>query len=236
MPSAAESLLPLIQQLCGGQPPLRIRCWDGSEISTADCNACATGDGQPASDAAIVITSPVALRRILWQPNELGFSRAYVAGEIEVEGGIWPLFQLQALLSHDDRPNGWKARLEAGRRLFAAVRGVGALGRPPEPPPEEARLHGSLHSRGRDAQAIAHHYDVSNDFYRLFLGETMLAISYDGEDRMKHIPVLVLMYFTYCQVWIYIVIKALWIEYIKKEKRTWDKTVRFDVDATTAVR
>ena len=111
MPSAAESLLPLIQQLCGGQPPLRIRCWDGSEISTADCNACATGDGQPASDAAIVITSPVALRRILWQPNELGFSRAYVAGEIEVEGGIWPLFQLQALLSHADRPNGSKARL-----------------------------------------------------------------------------------------------------------------------------
>lgn len=63
----------------------------------------------------------------------------------------------------------------------------------------------------------------------LFLGETMLAISYDGEDRIKHIPVLVLMYFTYCQVWIYIVIKALWIEYVKKEKRTWDKTIRFDV-------
>jgi len=63
----------------------------------------------------------------------------------------------------------------------------------------------------------------------LFLGETMLAISYDGEDRLKHIPVLVLMYFTYCQLWIYIVIKALWIEYVKKEKRTWDKTVRFDV-------
>ena len=64
----------------------------------------------------------------------------------------------------------------------------------------------------------------------LFLGETMLAISYDGEDRLKHIPVLVLMYFTYCQLWIYIVIKALWIEYARKEKRTWDKTVRFDVD------
>ena len=63
----------------------------------------------------------------------------------------------------------------------------------------------------------------------LFLGETMLAISYDGEDRLRHIPVLVLMYFTYCQLWIYIVIKALWIEYVKKEKRTWDKTIRFDV-------
>jgi cellulose synthase/poly-beta-1,6-N-acetylglucosamine synthase-like glycosyltransferase len=65
----------------------------------------------------------------------------------------------------------------------------------------------------------------------LFLGETMLAISYDGEDRIRHIPVLVLMYFTYCQLWIYIVIKALWIEYVKKEKRTWDKTIRFDVSS-----
>ncbi|HTY58713.1 MAG TPA: glycosyltransferase, partial [Bacteroidota bacterium] len=45
----------------------------------------------------------------------------------------------------------------------------------------------------------------------LFLGETMLAISYDGEDRLRNVPVLVLMYFTYCQLWIYIVIKALWI-------------------------
>ena len=70
----------------------------------------------------------------------------------------------------------------------------------------------------------------------LFLGETMLAISYDGEDRLKHIPVLVLMYFTYCQLWIYIVIKALWIEYVKKEKRTWDKTVRFDVDPGAGAR
>jgi cyclopropane-fatty-acyl-phospholipid synthase len=68
MSSAAESLLPLIQQLCGGQPPLRIRCWDGSEISTAACAVCA-GDGEPAPDAAIVIKSPMALRRILWQPN-----------------------------------------------------------------------------------------------------------------------------------------------------------------------
>jgi len=66
----------------------------------------------------------------------------------------------------------------------------------------------------------------------LFLGETMLAISYDGEDRVKHIPVMILMYFTYCQLWIYIVIRALWIEYVQREKRTWDKTIRFDVGAS----
>jgi cyclopropane-fatty-acyl-phospholipid synthase len=47
------------------------------------------------------------------------------------------------------------------------------LRRAPEPPPEEIRLHGGRHSRSRDAAAIAHHYDVSGDFYRLVLGPTM---------------------------------------------------------------
>jgi cyclopropane-fatty-acyl-phospholipid synthase len=60
-----------------------------------------------------------------------------------------------------------------GRTLARLVRGTGGLRRPPEPPPEEIRLHGRRHSRSRDAAAIAHHYDVSGDFYRLVLGPTM---------------------------------------------------------------
>jgi cellulose synthase/poly-beta-1,6-N-acetylglucosamine synthase-like glycosyltransferase len=63
----------------------------------------------------------------------------------------------------------------------------------------------------------------------LFLCETMLAISYDGEDKLRHLPVLVLMYFTYCQLWIYVVVKALWSDYVRREKHIWDKTVRFEV-------
>jgi len=143
MPTAAEALLPLIQQLCNGEPPLRVRCWDGSEISPGSCATSQThesaqgGDATtastdaelPALGATLIIKSPTAMRRILWQPNELGFSRAYVAGEIEVEGGIWQLFQLQALLSHADRPSGSRARLEAGRRLVAAARAAGDASR-----------------------------------------------------------------------------------------------------------
>ncbi len=128
----------------------------------------ATSDG-----ATVVFSSPNAVRRILWMPNELGLARGYVAGEIGVEGDIYSLFRLQALLSPADRPSGWRARLEGGRLLLAAARATGALGPPLQPPAEEARLRGARHSRARDAQAIAHHYDVSNDFYRLFLGETM---------------------------------------------------------------
>jgi cyclopropane-fatty-acyl-phospholipid synthase len=42
-----------------------------------------------------------------------------------------------------------------------------------KPPAEEVRLRGKRHSRARDAAAIAHHYDVSNEFYRLVLGPSM---------------------------------------------------------------
>jgi cyclopropane-fatty-acyl-phospholipid synthase len=56
--------------------------------------------------------------------------------------------------------------------LIAAWR-LGALGRPPERPAEEVRLGGWRHSKRRDAAAISHHYDVSNDFYRLVLGPAM---------------------------------------------------------------
>jgi len=171
MSGAGEALLPLVRHLCGGDPPLRLRFWDGSELGPG---AGAAGrDPAEGNGATVVFSSPNAVRRVLWMPNELGLARAYVAGEIEVQGDIYSLFRLQALLSPADRPSGWRARLEGGRRLLAAARATGALGGPLEPPPEEARLHGARHSRARDAQAIAHHYDVSNDFYRLFLGETM---------------------------------------------------------------
>ncbi len=64
----------------------------------------------------------------------------------------------------------------------------------------------------------------------LFIFEITLAISYDDEDGFKKIGIILLMYFTYCQLWIYIVLKAAYQEYIKKEKRVWAKTVRFDTE------
>jgi cellulose synthase/poly-beta-1,6-N-acetylglucosamine synthase-like glycosyltransferase len=62
----------------------------------------------------------------------------------------------------------------------------------------------------------------------LFIAEIVLSISYDDEDSMQNIGLTVLMYFTYCQLWIYIVLRAAYQD-IKKEKRIWQKTRRFDV-------
>jgi cellulose synthase/poly-beta-1,6-N-acetylglucosamine synthase-like glycosyltransferase len=63
----------------------------------------------------------------------------------------------------------------------------------------------------------------------LFLFEIMLSLSYDKEDKPKNFFLILLMYFTYCQLWIYLIFKAYYIDNIKKEKHTWDKTVRFNV-------
>ncbi|MBV8303776.1 MAG: class I SAM-dependent methyltransferase, partial [Acidimicrobiia bacterium] len=115
--------------------------------------------------ATLVLRSPAALQRILTAPGELGFGRAYVAGDLEVHGDIWAALSLR-----DRLPD---VHLEP-RQWRAVLRLVGAAGlRRPPPPPEETRLHGRLHTKSRDAAAIAHHYDISNEFYALFLGPTM---------------------------------------------------------------
>jgi cyclopropane-fatty-acyl-phospholipid synthase len=138
--------------------PLAVRWWDGSE----------TQFGEP--NATIVVRSPQALRRLLYQPNELGLSRAFVAGEVDVEGDIFSLLDPPAAATGLRRRAGARTAVSLWR---VALR-LRAVGLPMAPPPEEARLAGGLHSRRRDERAISHHYDVGNDFYRLVLGESMV--------------------------------------------------------------
>ena len=115
------------------------------------------------------VRSPDAVRRLLWSPGELGLARAFVMGDIDFEGDI---FELLAAL-HGGGP---RSRRTSGTRLpwqaLQAARRLGVIGRPLPPPPEEAAPRGRLHSRRRDAQAMQHHYDVSNDFYAMVLGPT----------------------------------------------------------------
>jgi len=142
-----------IGRLLGADPPVAVECYDGSRIGPED------------SESMLVVRSPLALRYVLTAPGELGFARAYVSGELDVEGDIFDVLALR-----DNLPD---VKLGASEWLDLA-RLAGSTGlRPLPPPPEEARLHGRRHSKERDAAAIAHHYDVSNDFYRLVLGPSM---------------------------------------------------------------
>jgi cyclopropane-fatty-acyl-phospholipid synthase len=117
------------------------------------------------SRLGVVLRSPDALRRIATAPGELGFARAYVAGDLDIEGDIY-----EAIASLEGR----RALVPLIRELVPVARAMGVAALRPLPvPPEEARLHGRRHSKARDAAAIAHHYDVSNHFYRLVLGPSM---------------------------------------------------------------
>ncbi len=154
--TAAEIMEPALATFFPDGLPVRFEFWDGSSLGVDD----GTGVAR--------IVSPDALRRIVWAPGELGLGRAYVAGDLDMDGDL--LEVLRAL-------EGGVVRHDFGlRELVAAAqaaRRAGALGRPLPPPPEEAHQHGWRHSKHRDATAISHHYDVGNDFYRLLLGPSM---------------------------------------------------------------
>jgi cyclopropane-fatty-acyl-phospholipid synthase len=149
----SESLAAAVDDHLRGHGSLALVLSDGRVLGPDDARA------------RLIVRSPDALRRIVTAPGELGFARAYVAGEIDLDGDIYAA--LPALL---EVPSG---RELAGLWLQAA-RTVGMRGLRPLPPPsEEATLRGRRHTRRRDAAAIAHHYDVSNTFYRLVLGPSL---------------------------------------------------------------
>ena len=159
--TVAERLLPVMRFFFGAEMPIEVEAWDGSRL------------GPRQGAARLVIRSPEALRRLLTAPNELGLGRAYVAGELDIEGDIYAALgirdQVEKERNTDDLRMGARGWLDAVR----AAANLRLVGLPPAPPPEEARLGGLRHSLRRDARAVQHHYDVSNDFYRLVLGPTL---------------------------------------------------------------
>ena len=156
-PTTASRLLGVLEAMLQTPLPIRLRAWDGSTAGPADA-------------PTLVIRHKRALRRIMWQSNELGLARAYVSGEIDVEGDLYDaLSRLSALL--------WAGpdlhRMPV-REVAADLIRLGVLGTQPKPPPEEMHVSGDRHSRRRDRQAVSQHYDVGNDFYRIVLGESMV--------------------------------------------------------------
>lgn len=148
--------------------PFAIEFWDGTRVPP-------TADGGP----TFTVRSPRAAAHLLRAPGQLGLGRAYVAGELDVDDidaviGLMNAWQPPALDFADRRA-----------LLWATVRAAG-LALPPRRPAAELRPSGRRHSRARDERAVRHHYDVSNEFFRLFLGPSMVyscAIWRGGEMR-----------------------------------------------------
>jgi cyclopropane-fatty-acyl-phospholipid synthase len=136
--------------------PFRVELWDGTSLPSTN------GSGGP----VFTVRSPRALAHALRAPGQLGIGRAYVAGEIEVDDVDKAL----------DLLDGWRPPpldLRTKAQLAAAAARATGLTKPPKPPATELRPLGRRHSRARDLRAVRHHYDVGNEFFSLFLDESM---------------------------------------------------------------
>src|SRR3954447_2280157 len=155
MPSLATR--PLRHEIVRAFPerPLNLRFWDGSTIP-------ATTPEAPEFRAQ----GPKAIAHFLRSPGELGLGRAYVAGHVEVDDldaafAVFDAFEPPPLSVPD------RLRLMAAALPAAGIAGL------PRPPSIELILRGERHTEARDAAAVRYHYDVGNEFFALFLDESM---------------------------------------------------------------
>jgi cyclopropane-fatty-acyl-phospholipid synthase len=172
---------PLRRELAAALPKrdFTVRFWDGSVLPTNNNDAAVSPEDlahpkDPGGSATeehsagptFTVRSPKAVAHVLRAPGELGLGRAYVAGELEVDD----LDRVIALI--DDFEEVRIDKRTRARLAIAALRAVG-LTLPPRAPKGELRLKGRSHSKERDAAAVRHHYDVSNEFFELFLDKSM---------------------------------------------------------------
>lgn len=138
----------------GEDVPIEFRAYDGSTA------------GPPDAAVRIEIRTPQAVSYLGSAPGELGLSRAYITGHLDIVGDLYAALVGMRSMAFGRVPALQRARLAT--RLT-----VSRLRWPVKRPALEVRLRGRRHSMARDQEAIAHHYDVSNQFYEWILGPSM---------------------------------------------------------------
>lgn len=156
---ARSATLHLLGELFGGRRESCVgaRLWDGTRWP----------DESPRR-ATLVLKHPGTLRAMLLPGTELGLAEAFLYDDFDVEGELERVFELRDALAGTAR--GWRGKLKLARTLRM-------LPRRPRPTPSRrprARLSGRRHSVTRDRRAVTYHYDVSNDFYALWLDRRMV--------------------------------------------------------------
>jgi cyclopropane-fatty-acyl-phospholipid synthase len=154
------ALAEVFERVAGPDAPVVFHAFDGSTA------------GSEGSEVQITIKSKTAVAYLAQAPGALGLARAYVSGHLDVAGDMYAALARMASAQRLDVGIGERLRLLSdlgGPRLLVP--------RVP-PPPQEVQVNkrwrlGRRHSKDRDANAISHHYDVSNTFYEWVLGPSM---------------------------------------------------------------
>ena len=143
--------------------PFHVRFWDGVVVEATDGGTVAP---TPAQAPSFIVRKPSALAHFLRAPSTLGLGRAYVDGSLAVDD----LDRALLVVDEWDPPE----LTNADRVRLGLAMAAGALpGGVPRRPDLELMLDGELHTEERDAAAVRYHYDVGNEFFSLFLDESM---------------------------------------------------------------
>ncbi|MEU1803601.1 cyclopropane-fatty-acyl-phospholipid synthase family protein [Streptomyces sp. NPDC019937] len=142
MSDAAPTIAPIAERLLGGPLPVRLRAWDGSEAGPPDA-------------PRVLLTSPRAVRRLLWQPGELGLAEAYISGDLDVEGDLTDGLRAvrHALRERSGTATPPRATLATRARAAARAARLGVIGPPP--------------------RAAGHHHAFPSEFYERLLDPSM---------------------------------------------------------------
>src|ERR1700745_1493633 len=154
------ALAEVFESFVGPDAPVEFTAYDGSHA------------GRAGASVKITVRSPSAVASRDQARGGLGVARAYVAGQLDVEGDMYEA------LSRMTKAQSISLGVGEKLLLLQPLGGPKLLVHRMAPPPQEVTqarrwLTGRLHSKDRDASAISHHYDVSNRFYEWVLGPSM---------------------------------------------------------------
>jgi cyclopropane-fatty-acyl-phospholipid synthase len=143
---------------------LAVRLWSGETICV--------GQGEP--EFTLVFKDPHSFRDLVFWQNPLQLARAYFLGRVDVEGQLYRALNLRYSLGAG--PVSIVDRLG----IFWRIRSLLSVPAHPQINDQSALRESPMasavrtHSRRHNAGAIAFHYDLSNDFYRLWLDQQMV--------------------------------------------------------------
>jgi cyclopropane-fatty-acyl-phospholipid synthase len=158
------NLSQIVEAVAGGDLKIRVEAYDGSSAGPAD------------AEYGLRLNTPRGTSYLATAPDDLGLARAYIAGDLELIGGhpADPYEPLRAISENAGFQKPSPLTLANIARSISPTHFI-----PQTPPPQEALprwrryAEGLRHSKTRDAEAIHHHYDVSNTFYEWVLGPSM---------------------------------------------------------------
>ena len=154
-----ERTLRVLDALFGelGSPKIGVRLWDGTNWP----------DDQPRR-VTVALKHPGALGAMFRAGTELALAEAYLYDDFDIVGDIEAVFSLNDALVA--ATSGWRNKLKTAALIRQLPSGRERLSGRRGP----ACPVGAEHSIERDRQAVTYHYDVSNDFYGLWLDRDMV--------------------------------------------------------------